>query len=313
MSQPVAREVEHEIKVHAPAEEVYRLIAEVANWPQLFPPSVHVEHLERGDAHERIRIWATANGEAKTWTSRRELDPAALRVDFRQEVSQAPVASMGGAWLVEPLSGDECRVRLLHDYRAVDDDPERLAWIDQAVDRNSTSELAAMKANAELASAGLLTTFDDTVRIEGSAEDAYDFINEAALWQERLPHVARVSLQEDTPGLQVLEMDTRTKDGSVHTTKSVRVCLPHRRIVYKQVVLPALMTLHTGHWLFEPDGDGVVVTSRHTVAINEANIAKVLGEDADLDRARAFVRTALSTNSLATLGHAKDYAESRRR
>jgi len=36
MSQPGPRAVEHEIKVLAPAEAVYQVIAEVANWPQIF-------------------------------------------------------------------------------------------------------------------------------------------------------------------------------------------------------------------------------------------------------------------------------------
>jgi aromatase len=307
----MTREVEHEIEVRAPAKVVYGLVADVANWPQIFPPSVHVEHLERGEHHERIQIWATANGEAKTWTSRRELDPVALRVDFRQEVSQPPVAAMGGAWIVEPKSHDNCRVRLLHDYSALNDDQDKLAWIDQAVDRNSRSELAAMKANAELAagSSELLLTFDDTVRINASAKAVYEFLNEARLWEQRLPHVAKVSMVEDTPGLQWLEMDTMTKDGSVHTTKSVRVCFPHHKIVYKQVVLPALMNLHTGHWLLTPDDQGVSVTSRHTVVINETNVTRILGAGATIQDARRYVRTALSTNSLATLGHAKDHAE----
>jgi len=72
-------EVEHEITVAAPAAAVYRLIAEVGNWPRIFPPTIHVEHVERGEHEERIRIWATANGEVRNWISRRVLDPAALR------------------------------------------------------------------------------------------------------------------------------------------------------------------------------------------------------------------------------------------
>jgi aromatase len=72
------------------------------------------------------------------------------------------------------------------------------------------------------------------------------------------------------------------------------------------------MTLHTGYWLFEDTGDGVLATSQHTVVLNEANITAVLGDDADVDQARTFVRDALSGNSLATLGHARDHAESRR-
>ncbi len=309
---PITRNVEHEITVAAPAKEIYQLIADVGNWPQLFAPTVHVEHASRDERSERIRIWATANGTAKTWTSRRELDPGALRIDFRQEVSQPPVGGMGGAWLVEPLSEETSRVRLRHDYHAATDDPADLAWIDQAVDRNSHVELAALKDTAEASASDLLFSFDDTLEIDGSARDVYDFVNDAHLWRERLPHVARIDLTEHTPGLQVLEMDTRTQDGSTHTTRSVRVCLPHRSIVYKQVQVPKLMTLHTGHWLFEQrPGGGVTATSRHTVRINEDTITEVLGPAADVAAARAFVQKALSTNSLATLGHAKTYAESR--
>lgn len=314
MAENGLREVEHEITVSAPAAAVYRLIADVANWPRIFPPTIYVDHVEQGEHEERIRIWATANGEAKNWTSRRVLDPDGLRIDFRQEVSAPPVASMGGAWVVEPLSDTRSRLRLLHDYRAVDDDPESLRWIDEAVDRNSRSELEALKSNVELAHAsGELTfSFEDSVHIGGSAKDAYDFINEADLWQERLPHVASVRLVEDTPGLQTLEMDTRAKDGTTHTTKSYRVTLPHHRIAYKQVTLPALMTLHTGYWTFEESGSSVTASSQHTVVLNTENIAKILGAEATVADAREYVRNALSTNSRATLGHAKSYAENMR-
>jgi aromatase len=308
------REVEHEITIAAPAPAVYRLLAEVTNWPRIFPPTIHVDRVEHDGSQERIRIWATANGEAKNWTSRRELDPEALRITFRQEVTAPPVAAMGGTWIIEPLGENESRVRLLHDYRAVDDDPHDLLWIDQAVDKNSRSELAALKKNVEFAHAAEEVTFsfEDTVYVDGSAKDVFAFINEANLWSERLPHVATVRLEEDTVGLQTLEMDTRAKDGSVHTTKSYRVTFPHQHIAYKQVTLPALMTLHTGHWTFQDTDQGVAATSQHTVTLNTHNIARILGDTATVADAREYVHTALSTNSLATLNHAKAHAEGRR-
>jgi aromatase len=315
MSQPGHREVEHEITVNVPAADVYRMLAEVENWPRIFPPTIYVDRVEQSTSSERIRIWATANDEVKTWTSRRTLDPDKLRIDFRQEVSQPPVAAMGGAWLIEAGAGSQSRVRLLHDYRAIDDDPDQLAWLDRAVDSNSRTELAALKTNLEAATGAnerLAFSFEDAVTVNGAGRDVYDFINEAQLWQARLPHVARVVLTENDPGLQVLEMDTRTADGSTHTTKSVRICFPHQRIVYKQVALPALMTMHTGFWQISEDPSrpgSVKVTSQHTVSINEANITKLLGPDADLAQARGFVRKALGTNSMTTLQHAKDYAE----
>ena len=43
--------------------------------------------------------------------------------------------------------------------------------------------------------------------------------------------------------------------------------------------------------------------------INPGNIARILGADATVADAKQYVRTALSTNSLATLHHAKDHAE----
>lgn len=314
MSQPGLREVEHEITVSAPAADVYRLIAEVENWPRLFPPSIYVDQVASTGTEEVIRIWATANGEAKNWTSRRVLDPDRMSIEFRQEVTTPPVADMGGTWIVEPLSASESRLRLLHDYRAIDDDPEKLKWIDEAVDRNSRSELAGLKDNLEFvaSSAELTFSFEDTMEIAGSAKDVYDFINEAGLWSERLPHVATVRLTEDVPGLQTLEMDTRAKDGSVHTTKSYRVCLPHEKIAYKQTTLPALMSLHTGYWTFRETERGVAASSQHTVVIRPENITAILGPDAGVADAKDYVQAALSTNSRATLGHAKDYAEARR-
>lgn len=309
------RQVEHEITVRAAAADVYRLLAEVENWPRLFPPSVYVDYLERNGNEERIRIWATANGEAKNWSSRRVLDPEALRIRFWQEVSAPPIAEMTGTWIIEPLDAGETRVRLLHEYRAIDDDPEGLRWIDEAVDRNSKAELPGLKANLELSApdAELSLSFEDSVTVQGSAKDVFDFVNEAQHWPERLPHVAEVGFTEDTPGLQTLRLLTRTKDGSTHTTESVRVAFPHHRIAYKQTTLPPLLDLHTGRWTFEEDSDGVTTaTSQHTVVLNAENITKVLGEDADVAKARTFIREALGGNSLITLRHAKEYAEARR-
>ncbi|MEU3495563.1 aromatase/cyclase [Kitasatospora cineracea] len=307
------REVEHEITIGAPAAAVYQLLADVTNWPRIFPPTIHVDRVEAEGNEERIRIWATANGQPKDWTSRRTLDPEALRITFRQEIPAPPVAAMGGTWILEPLDADTTRVRLLHDYRAIGDDPHDLLWIERAVDKNSTSELQALKENVELVHAAdreeLTFSFVDTVQVAGRAKDLFDFVNEAGKWADRLPHVAVVRLAEDTPGLQELEMDTRAKDGSVHTTKSYRVVFPSWKIAYKQVTLPALMTLHTGEWTFVENAEGTAASSQHTVTINTANIARILGEQATVADARAYVHTALSTNSSATLAHAKAYAE----
>ncbi|MEV8070555.1 aromatase/cyclase [Streptomyces sp. NPDC085995] len=300
----------HEITIAAPADSVYSLLAHAENWPQLFPPNIYVDHAERGEREERIRVWATAGDTVKHWTSRRVLDPRERRIEFRQEVSTPPVAAMGGTWQIEALPSAGTLVRLGHDFRATDE--EGLAWLEDVVDRNSRSELRSLKALAESRDAAadeLTCSFEDTVQIKGAAQDVYDFIYDADLWTERLPHVIKVRLDEPAPGLQTLEMDTRAKDGSTHTTKSHRVGLAPHRIAYKQTVLPALITLHTGRWTFTPNADGVAASSQHTFTVAPENIAKVLGADATVRDAIEYVRTALSTNSMATLGIAKAYVE----
>ncbi|WP_431886970.1 aromatase/cyclase [Micromonospora wenchangensis] len=302
---------EHSITVDAPARSVYDLVADVTRWPAFFAPTVHARVLEHRDGRERIQLWAYANGEVRTWTSRRELDPDRLRVDFRQEVSTPPVAAMGGQWRMEPLDEGRTRLVLTHDYRAVDDDPAGAEWIARAVDRNSESELAGVKRIAEEHTRldELLLTFEDEVEIAGAAPDVFDFLNRADEWPERLPHVDRLELREDVPGIQHMVMDTRTADGSVHTTTSVRVCFSPTGIVYKQTQVPKLMTAHTGEWRLDEGTDGVRLTSRHTVLLKPSAIDGVLGAEATIADARSYVRTALGRNSLATMGLAKRYAE----
>jgi aromatase len=310
MSESAIRKTEHEIVISALPPAVFRLLVDVGNWPTVFPPTVHVEHLERGDSEERFQIWATANGRARGWTSRRELDHDELRIRFRQESPAHPVAAMGGEWIVEALTGGRSRVRLRHDFRAVEDIPETIAWIHQAVDRNSETELAALRTAAERGDGDQrLFTFTDTILVDGAAADSYEFLYRAKEWEQRLAHVDRVSVDEEIPNVQLLEMDTRAADGSTHTTVSVRVCFPEHLIVYKQLRTPALLSLHTGQWRIRSDSDATVVTSQHTVAIAPEAVVGVLGEQATVEDAREFVRSTLSCNSLITLNAAKTYAQ----
>lgn len=311
MSHPRIHHVEHSTEVNSPSEVVFDLLADIERWPLLFTPTVHVTILNRTERNERLRLWATANGEVRTWTSVREVDRAARHITFRQDQPTPPVGSMGGEWRLEPLTAGRTRVVLTHDYSAVDDDAQVLGWLGTAVDTNSTSELAALRDTAAMGSQRdeLLFTFSDTVRIHGPAENVYRFLYEAAEWPRRLPHVARLDLREDTSGVQLIQMDTRSPDGDVHTTRSVRVCFPTERIVYKQVQVPKLLAAHTGVWQLDPTPDGVDVTSNHTVVVEQATIPEVLGADASVADAQAFIRAALGGNSKATLEHARAYAE----
>ncbi|WP_432146125.1 aromatase/cyclase [Streptomyces sp. bgisy084] len=311
---PTRVDVTHTITVPAAPAVVFALLADVERWPLIFPPTVHARFLERapeGGGPERLQLWATANGGARTWTSRRLVDPVRQRISFGQDRPVAPIAAMGGEWIVRPAAGGS-EVVLTHAYSAVDDDAETLAWLEKAVDGNSRAELVALAEAARDAATGRETgfTFRDSLHIDGTAAAVHAFLNRAEHWVERLPHVARVELTEEVPGVQILEMDTRTADGSSHTTRSVRVCAAPHSIHYKQLVTPALLRVHTGSWLLVEDGaGGVTATAEHTVVLAREAIGRVLGPDATEEQARAFVRDALGRNSSATLQRAKAFVE----
>ncbi|WP_369193230.1 aromatase/cyclase [Streptomyces djakartensis] len=312
MSAEQVHRTSHDVEIAAPAAVVYGFIADTERWPLFFPPNVHVERVEFDGRSERLRMWATANGAVKSWTSRRTLDPAARRIEFRQEIPAAPLTGMGGTWVVEELGPHSSRLTLLHDFTVAGDRPEDAEWVDRATDTNSRAELGRVKALAERWGRldGLVLSFQDSVRVNGPAEPVYDFLYRVGDWPELVPHVTRLDLTETTPGVQVMAMDTRTADGSTHTTESIRICFPDAgRIVYKQTATPALMDAHTGEWTVVPDGTGVTVTSHHHVVIREEAIARVLGQDSTLEDTRRYIRQALGRNSTATLDLAKRHAE----
>ncbi|MEU0743942.1 aromatase/cyclase [Streptomyces sp. NPDC006134] len=313
MSSERVHRTEHSVEVDAGAGVVYGLIADAVRWPLFFPPNVNVERLEFDGTHERLRMWATANGEVRSWISERVLDPRERRIEFRQTRPQAPVETMHGTWTVEERPGGTSRLTLLHDFTVAGDRPGDAEWVERACDSNSRAELDNIKRLAERWTRldELVLSFEDSVRVNGPAELVYDFLYRVADWPDLIPHVSRLDLTEDSPGVQVMSMDTLTADGSAHTTESVRICFPHAgRIVYKQTATPALMEAHTGEWSVVPDETGVTVVSQHSVVLREEAVERVLGAGADLAAARRYVRRALGQNSTATLALARRHAES---
>ncbi|MBC2906284.1 aromatase/cyclase [Streptomyces cupreus] len=307
-------EVEHRAEVAAPAELVYRLLSDVTHGPRLFPNIVHMERFSGDGMNERVGVWLTSGDRVFPWVALRTLRPDDLRVDYRQETTQAPVADMGGSWIVEPVSERACLVRLLHDCRPASAEPDVLDFIAETLDRNSTAELAALKeaAEREAADERLVTEIEDTARVDGSVADVYEFLADAASWPERIAHIVSVDAREGGDNVQLLDWVTHTERGVDHPSKVVRVCFPPDRIVYRHLLVPPLAAVHTGSYTVTGDGDGALVVSRHTVVLSESGIAKVLGEGADVTQARAFTEQALSTSSREVLARAKEFAERRR-
>lgn len=312
----LVRTTVHSVLLTIDPRAAYATLADVSRWPFTFGPTVHVAREDAGPGRELLDVWALAHGEVRHWTSRRELDEAELTIRFRQEASPAPLASMGGRWTVHRLGDGMCRVVLDHDYTLLDDGPgvdeadlaEVDAYVRGAVDQNSTAELGSLAEACDPSRAGTIVSFSDTVTTDGAPDDVYAFLRDAGAWPDRLPHVSRLELTEPEPGVQVMEMDTAPPDGEVHTTRSVRICLPPGEIVYKQTTLPPVFAAHVGRWTVVPTDAGTEVTSHHTVVLRPDRIADVLGPDGTLEQARLATRDALGANSRTTLARAAAFA-----
>ncbi|MDJ0362341.1 SRPBCC family protein [Rhodococcus sp. H29-C3] len=297
------------VTVAAAAATVYEALSDVTLWPEIFTPTIHAEILGRDGERQSIKLWAMANGESKMWSSDRRLDNDKMTIDFQQTTPNHPIAFMSGRWSVNSLDERSCTVALDHSYSAVDNDASALEWIGRAVDTNSTVELAALKTYCEEkgTSEGPFK-FSDSVESSADPARIFEFLDRGDLWGERLAHVPSVSMETSDGGLQRLKMVTVTHDGDSHVTESIRISQPPARLLYKQITLPELLTLHTGVWTIAPAGELWKVTSQHTVRIDASKIHAVLGNQATLRDAQELVRRNLGNNSLLTLKAAAKWA-----
>jgi aromatase len=260
----------HTAFVAAPPWAVYQLIADTARWPHLFPSIVHVERLGGGPGDERLRLWAAGNGVARSWVSHRELDGPGLRIRFRHEAPQPPVAALTGEWVFVPLPSGGTSVVLLHEFGAVGADPASTALIKQTVDRSSTAELALVKSTAELGDRlnQLVRSATDSMLVRAPVRAVYDVLHRAEDWPRLCPQVVRTVVDESQPGVQTLEMATADGTGPVRTTNLVRVCFPPEGIAFKDARPPAPALAHVGRWVLQAAVGGTRVTARTTVKLD---------------------------------------------
>lgn len=320
---PVHRMAQH-AEVDAPAGVLYGLIADALRWPVFLPPTVHVEQLEFDGASERLRMWVTANGEIKSWTTRRVLDPVAHRVEFRQEVLPRPVTSMGGSWSVEPRGPEKSLVTLRNDFAVADNARADVDWVKRATTANTRAALANLKQLAERWRRldHLVLSFEESVHIDAPVEPVYDFLHRfgdrAGTASGAVPGAGRIEVSERTPGVQLMtvELPAAGGDGGTRTTESVRIGFPHAgRIVYKDIrdsEQPALLAAHTGEWSVDPDpwGEGVTVVARHHAVLDEDGVRERYGEGAEAVRgAREALRARLARESAAALQLARRHAQ----
>nr|AFU65897.1 DacK [Dactylosporangium sp. SC14051] len=303
--------VEDRCAVGAPAPDVAQVLNDVAGWPQLHRPAVHAEVRARGEDGDLVQHWwVTSRTTVRSWLERRTVSDGGRRVDVVHEPAAAPFADVRQQWTVEDDGAGGSVIRVRHQFTLARPDRAEAARQLELARAELAELLASIRYAAEHRAelADLVVAFEDPLYVAGPVEKAYTYLYEADKWPERIPHVVGLKLEQPSPDVQFFDMDTKSADGSAHTTRSVRICLDNYKIVYKQTQPPKTMTAHTGHWLITPTREGFILSARHTATVRPEGM-HLLGEGTTVESARRYLRRVLSANSMGNLRLAKAYAE----
>lgn len=297
------------IVIEAAAKVVFDHLVDPDPLHYLSPTIVYADRTIRGVDQDAVTLWTITDKE-EVWsrTQHRTLDGDALRITF-EDAPDSTLAGLRGEWVLRALTDNTTELELRQDTTALTD-PQLVARAESAALDLLNTVVFAVRDRERLSN--LVVDFRDPLFVAGRQEDAYQILDEANRWPDRLEHVSRIDMTEDVPNIQFFDMDTTTPDGAAHTTRSVRICFPHHKIVYKQIGLPKLLDAHTGHWLFTPTREGLIVESRHVAVIKPAALP-VLGEGTTVEDARRYLRKVLSSNSMTNLRLSKEFAEEKAR
>ena len=305
------QEIDHRVAIDAAFETVFDLVTDVARWPQFHRPAVHAELVHSNEKGDLIQYWSLVDdATVRTWRTVRQTDRPGRRITFTYMDPESPATQIRGEWVFTELAPNRIQAELRHFVTAPDD--ADLSPLLDRLNQDSKEHLETLRDTAERRAEldELVLSFTDPLFVAGSIEDAYDYLYRADLWPERIPHVVGLTMTEDVPNVQFFDMDTKGPDGSVHTVRSVRICLPPNLIVYKQIALPAMLDAHTGHWKFTVVPEGVIAEARHSSTIKPTALS-LLGSGTTIGDARRFLRRLLSGNSMSNLTLAKKFAEER--
>lgn len=305
------QETESRVTVDIACDTAFDLVADVGRWPQFHPSAVHAEVLHSDEKGDLIQYWSLVSDSAvRTWQAVRRADRSGHRITLTHMAPESPATGVRAEWVFTELAPERTEVELRHHIDAPTE--ADLRPLLEQITKDGLEQLDTLRDTASrLAELDeMVVSFTDPLFIAGSIEDAYDYLYRADLWPDRIPHVVGLTMTEEVPNIQFFDMDTKGPDGTTHTVRSVRVCLPPRLIVYKQISLPVMLNAHTGHWKFTEVPEGVIAEARHTSTIKPSALP-LLGAGTTVGHARRFLRRLLSGNSMSNLTLAKAFAEER--
>ncbi|MFF8431597.1 SRPBCC family protein [Streptomyces sp. NPDC016566] len=251
----------HSVTVGRTAASVYALLADPTEPVRSSPTVVHIACLERTATGDLVQRWVADGDAVRTWTARRELDPAAGTVAFEHLGPPPPVTSLRGEWRVRTVGPQECLVELWHSWEAADDDGAFAARMERGI----PMQLAALKRTAEQGAEAAARTVrqEDTLFLDAPVSEVRAFLRDAGAWPRRVPGCRTAESVHTGPEHQIVLYGT----GAAPAARRAFVHLPDRTAWKQLGELPPLHTSLHGTFALETDGTGTRVTAVRTAVL----------------------------------------------
>ncbi len=300
------RALRHSIVCAAPADEVYAVVRNAANWPLIFDACVAATRVGGDDTTELVRIDALQDGATISWETRRHYTDAIRRIEYELPVPMPFLESMSGQWRVIPLTADRClltvdrRWRLLADVTGirpgVNTVDQAAEVVDGFVDGNAEAEMLAIRDFAENRSAALATVVvratlphppDEVLAALFPLVGTADLLTGRPAGTVRYQDAVHDELVAQPRGEAALRV-VRTRD---ERSLSIDVCQPGP---------PRGIAARWGRWRVRATPGGSEVVARQSARVDAGALAAA-ADRADVPEKKRRLRELLERDSRATL------------
>lgn len=301
----------HSIEISCEIDAAFKFCLDVKHWPQYFPLYKKVKFLKHSPAHQLIEFTAQNNDQLTTWQSVRIIDHESYNIHFRHIKPSPLLKKLEGDWRFYPIQ-DGVLVSLEHQF-VVKEARENahgnselktaaIELIENNIHENSVRELETLKAILEPEPQNENTTstrFHEHLLINKKATIVFQFLRNAKLWPNLLPHCTEVDILYDD-GLHQEFIMASDSNGQLESTRTILRCVNNKKISYFQPNPPSVLKQHHGCWLLESLADKTRVTSSHQIQLNPQEVKRLWGEIPNKD-ALDRVKQNISRNNLLTL------------
>ena len=95
--------------VHFSAEQMYRLVDDIENYPEFVPNCRKAKILERDENHVSAQLEVAKSGIAKSFSTKNTLTPFDT---IHMQLLDGPFKHLSGQWHFKPLADNACKVEL---------------------------------------------------------------------------------------------------------------------------------------------------------------------------------------------------------